>query len=76
MWYYKKKAAQDSYAPRSNCQTVLIEACLSSTEGKTAGQIHQELNMQNAGVTLARLKQHLNCHVETGRLEREERNIG
>ncbi len=68
---YKKKASNDAYGyvPQSGSQAEMIEKCLSRSEWKTVKEITQQINRNDHKVDPGRVRQHLNHHVKTNRLE-------
>jgi hypothetical protein len=73
MKYYKKKAS-NGYVPKPGSQAEMIEKCLKSHEWKSAKEITQCVNRKDSIVGVGRVRQHLNHHVKTRRLEAQERS--
>jgi hypothetical protein len=71
---YKKKASNDAYGytPQPGSQAEMIERCLSRAEWKSAKEITQCVNGKNLMVGIGRVRQHLNHHVTTHRLDKQE----
>ena len=72
---YKKKASNDAYGytPQAGSQAEMIEKCISHTKWKSAKEITRCVNQKDLIVGVGRVRQHLNYHVKTRRLDVHER---